>query len=823
MQADDAGKLAPDETAPHVKRSGTLRVEAEAQPPSHTRRVEAGPAPAPGTLRVEAEPPGTKRIATPAPDAAPARVRMLGEVEPGTLLFGAYTVVRTLQEHEHDQAGIFLATDAAGRDLIVKVHPRDYTPDPTVHGQLTGLRQANIIATYEYREQDGYAYEVQEHCGGGTLQQLVPEPGAPLTQERISWVFYDFLPQIHAGLSYLHEHNIVHRDIKPANLYIRREPGGDTYVLGDFDISSTLEQTRTSRLTQRTWLTLEYAAPEQFPQLSAQGGRLAARISRKSDYWSLGITLIELLIGTTTLHQIGPELVQDFYMKGRRVEVPDGLPENATLLLRGLLIRDDELRWGAAQVERWLKRQTTAEDQALLERDMTYAGYHALTPYRLQELVATNLRELGAAMARKPELALDDLMGGETLLSWVAQHDTNMARDLRRDRDRWRSTPEVALQCAIQQLDPRQPFRFADGVTAGSAEEWAVHAYALSQTPGRLQLDLGSLALHNQLAQWLKLKDPPEPELAQAVRDVAGHPSTVRAQELMFLLDPLRPLVLAPGLEVRTPDEFVKLAYGKAEDWRADIPPAYAAAFTAWRSGALGAWLRQRGNAELARRGDEAAKAFAEQPYGGFETALRLLDPRLAPVKVSFERRSFPRRLYVPYGDQRLIEARYSTDGPGVPFGALVQTPQLPGVNLSTHVIDKREGKLEVYFTAGMETRGATTYSGKLVLESGVAAMSGGALPLRFHVGFPHFVTLQRMGLGALCGALLLGFPRFVAWLMGLKQVYHFSQLNIGALWDDAINLRFVWLNLVFVALLAALAAYIGWRLWLMAVQEAEP
>lgn len=824
MQADETDKLAnlaAAETEPHRR---TLRVEQDAAPRPATLRVEQ-PAPpvTPGTLRVEEPPADALQEQVPSVHAAPAHVRILGDVEPGTMLFGEYTVVKTVQEHEHDQPGIFLATDAAGCTIIIKVHPRDYTPDPEVHSRLPALRHPNIIRTFAYGERDGYYYETQEYCTGGTAAQLVPEVGAPVTQERINWVFYELLPQVHAGLSYLHEQGIVHRDVKPSNIYVRREPSGDVFLLGDFDISSTLELSRASRLTQRTWLTLEYAAPEQFPQLSAHGGRLAARISRKSDYWSLAITLLELLVGTTTLHQIGPELVQGFHMKGRRVELPDGLPENVTLLLRGMLIRDDELRWGGAQVTRWLRRQNTAEDKALIERDMTYAGYQAIAPYRIEELSADNLHDLAQVLASKPEPALEDLMGGEALLNWIAQQDTNIARDMRRDRDRWRSMPRVALQCVIQTLDPAQPYRFADGSEARTTEQWALQAIKLSQAEGRLRLDLASLEVHNQLAMWLRLKAPPEADVAQAVQELAGYPATERAEELLFLLQPSRPLGIGENLQAQTPDDFVKLAYGKPEDWRQGIPACYKSALAAWQSGVLEGWLRQRGNKELAFQCGETGKAFVAHPEGGFETALRLLDPRLPKVKLVIDRRTLPQTAHVPYGDVRVLELNYRTEGPGIPFGALTQSPQMPGVTLGEHVISVRTGSTELRLTSGADTTGTKVYQGKLVLESGVAELAGGPLQVRYHIGFPHAVTLERVLAGAALGAFLLGFPRLIAWLLGQQGIFHWTQIDIKALWDDAVNLRFSTLGIVLLALLLGLGLFLAWRLWINAVKEAEP
>jgi hypothetical protein len=801
--------MAEDERNP----GGTRRVEGElsSSEPLATRRVDDG-ASATGTRRVEN-----------AAELTPPRVKLLAEIDPGTLLFGRYLVAQTLQEHEHDQPGLYLATLPDGEEVVVKVHPRDFPPAPRILERLPQLTHRNVLRTREAGEQDGYFYEVQEYCLGGSAQSLIPPVGAPLTQERLRWVFGDFLAQLNAGLCYLHDQEIIHRDVKPANIYIRKAVDGDVYVLGDFDIASELSRERSSRFTKRTWLTLEYAAPEQFPQLSDSGlGRLSSRITRKSDYWSLGVVLLELLAGTTTLHQVGPELIQGFHLKGKRVEIPEGLPENIALLLRGLLIRDDELRWGGEEVTRWLKQQTTGADRASVERDTSLAGAPHAAPYKLEELAAYSLGELADAMALKPGPALEDLMGGEILINWIGQFDTNLAREIRRERDRWRLEPEVALQSAIQRLDPAHAYVFNDGSEARSSMEWAQHAGRLSQLAAH-PLDLNSQALHRRLAMWLRLKPVPEEELAAAVEKIAAHGGQTRGIELLFLLDPARPLQLGPKLYAQTPADLVNLAYGTIQDWNRGTPEAYTQAMARWQDGTVDAWLRQRGNPELAATSQELRRSLASAPAAAFETMLRQIQPTLPKVKLVVDARSIARRVVVPYADAKVFELSYRTEGPGIPFGALRLAKPAPGVNLALHLITEREGKLELTITAGDELSGTGRYQGELMMESGVAELARGAVHFSYSVGYPHLNTALRVLSGAALGALLLGGVRLGLSLLGLKDYSRFASIDIGTMWDDAINLRFATLNLVLVVALLAVAGLIGFRIWLTALRDSEP
>ncbi|GEM_PF-6572157 len=173
-----------------------------------------------------------------------------------------------------------------GRAAGVKVLPVGPTGDADLvprfqreAASAAALQHPNILAVWDYGEQDGILYLVMPFVPGGPLtDQLTRGPLPPGTALR-------YLRQMADALDYAHEHGIVHRDVKPDNVLMGDR--GHLY-LADFGIA--LVQGEALRLT-RTGIavgTPEYMAPEQ-----AQG-----RADNRSDLYALGIILYQMLTGT---------------------------------------------------------------------------------------------------------------------------------------------------------------------------------------------------------------------------------------------------------------------------------------------------------------------------------------------------------------------------------------------------------------------------------------------------------------------------------------------------------------------------------------------
>src|SRR4249919_4148777 len=226
----------------------------------------------------------------------------------GTVLSGRYRLEAKLGSG--GMSTVYLARDTTlYRDVAVKVMHREMSEQ---EDQLERFRQEaravaklshpNVVSVIDAGEDGGHPYIVFEYVEGETLKQRIAREGALDPQEAIAYAI-----EVGRGLSVAHARNMVHRDIKPQNVLIDAEGRAK---LTDFGISRQLEQDGMTA-TGRVLGTTDYVAPEQ-----AMGHRADPR----SDIYSLGVVLYEMLIGQVPFHadsQVGVA------MKHVNEELPD--------------------------------------------------------------------------------------------------------------------------------------------------------------------------------------------------------------------------------------------------------------------------------------------------------------------------------------------------------------------------------------------------------------------------------------------------------------------------------------------------------------------
>ncbi len=137
------------------------------------------------------------------------------------------------------------------------------------------------------RLEDGSPFQVMELLDGEDLSKVLATRGAVAVEDAVSYVL-----QASEALAEAHTAGIIHRDLKPANLFLARRPDRTTILkVLDFGISKNLLSTEKG-LTRSNAIVGSpfYMSPEQL----TYGGEVDAR----SDIWSLGIILYELISGT---------------------------------------------------------------------------------------------------------------------------------------------------------------------------------------------------------------------------------------------------------------------------------------------------------------------------------------------------------------------------------------------------------------------------------------------------------------------------------------------------------------------------------------------
>ncbi len=140
-----------------------------------------------------------------------------------------------------------------------------------------GLMHPNIVNVYDVGEENNIYYIVMELVEGITLKKYIEKKARLSYKEAVSIAI-----QVSMGIEAAHNNHIIHRDIKPQNIIISKD--GKVKVT-DFGIAKAATS---NTITSNVMGSVHYTSPEQ-----ARGGYS----DEKSDIYSLGITMFEMLTG----------------------------------------------------------------------------------------------------------------------------------------------------------------------------------------------------------------------------------------------------------------------------------------------------------------------------------------------------------------------------------------------------------------------------------------------------------------------------------------------------------------------------------------------
>jgi len=216
--------------------------------------------------------------------------------------------------------------------------------------EISRVYKEHLVEIYDtgYDQQTGRYYEIMEYIEHGDLRSLLNQIKGK-TIDKKKKIIDKVVSEIAEALNVLHKNNIIHRDLKPANILIRDKDKLDL-VLTDFGIARALEEDLSKVQTTGFKGTTHYMAPEE----------LSGYFGKEIDWWHLGVIVYELVFGKHPFEGLTDKVVINALVT-KGIEIPQGVPEKYSLLLKGLLTRDYKKRWGYEQVKRWLSGDLNIE------------------------------------------------------------------------------------------------------------------------------------------------------------------------------------------------------------------------------------------------------------------------------------------------------------------------------------------------------------------------------------------------------------------------------------------------------------------------------
>jgi len=330
----------------------------------------------------------------------------------GMHIAGRYEVIRVLGE-----GGMGVVVEARHTELEQNVAIKFMFPEFLSNEVLNARfsREAKLAAKVQSphivrvsdvgRLPSGVPYLVMDLLSGHDLGAELDERGVLPVERAV-----DYILQACAGIAALHAIGVVHRDLKPSNLFVADIAGGSTLKVLDFGISKDVTTPSAALTSTETQLgTPMYMSPEQI--------RATKDVDTRSDVWSLGVILYELLTGTLPFERSGHSIGELFAvilmtepipLCMRRPELPEALERVVMRCLRRSSWDRFESVADFAEALRPFTRASSihridAVGRALGTAERSSGLAHEAAPSVVTPSLPQNPRAIGAAIAMTVE------------------------------------------------------------------------------------------------------------------------------------------------------------------------------------------------------------------------------------------------------------------------------------------------------------------------------------------------------------------------------------------------------------------------------------
>ena len=221
------------------------------------------------------------------------------------------------------------------RKVAIKVLKKEFSDDTNFVAKFrveaqsaAGLSHPNIVNVYDVGEDEGIHYIVMELVEGITLKKYIQEKGRLPIEQAI-----DFATQIASGIEVAHMNHTIHRDIKPQNIIVSNN---GLLKVTDFGIARAATS---NTVASNAMGSVHYISPEQ-----ARGGYS----DEKSDIYSLGITLYEMVTGRVPFEGENNVTVALMHIQGQMIpprEYYPDIPVSVEKIIQKATQKKPELRY----------------------------------------------------------------------------------------------------------------------------------------------------------------------------------------------------------------------------------------------------------------------------------------------------------------------------------------------------------------------------------------------------------------------------------------------------------------------------------------------
>ncbi len=252
---------------------------------------------------------------------------------------GEYTIIERLDETRGSVVYRAQAPDGAG-SVVVKVLKTRYPAPAEIarfrqeYDIIRGIESDGIVRALDIVERDDAIAIVLEDFSGISLRRILAEKRLPLRSALL------VAAKAATALGDIHRQNIVHKDIKPHNILVNAATGA--VKITDFGVAALLtrenEEIYNPLVVQGT---LAYLSPE-------QTGRMNRTVDYRSDLYSLGITLYEMMIGRVPFPSADPMEVIHAHIARRPAspaELRPDVPRTVSDIVMKLLAKTAEERY----------------------------------------------------------------------------------------------------------------------------------------------------------------------------------------------------------------------------------------------------------------------------------------------------------------------------------------------------------------------------------------------------------------------------------------------------------------------------------------------